>query len=160
MSAIGQKRPFSLAAHPDASSTFPLVGKMKIMDISDEGLRQRLPLWEALSEFWLDTELTDIQLDWIARAIADSPYTVSEVRLIHDFEVAPAVCVNVASIAGEWAGFDTEWLTSRCSRFARRRASYRHRIKVFLQRPFFWFFTARYWRAVLPRVQKLRAESL
>lgn len=129
---------------------------MNLLDLSDEALRQRLPVWEALSEFWLDTELTDIQLDWIARAIANSPYSFSEVRSIHNFEVAPAVCVNVANIAGEWAGFDIEWLKLRCTRFAHRRASYRHRINVFMQRPVFWFFTARYWRAVLPRVQKLR----
>ncbi|WP_425593030.1 DUF7079 family protein [Massilia sp. TN1-12] len=115
-------------------------------------------MWEALSEFWLDTELTDIQLDWIARSIADSPYSFSEIRSIHNFEVAPALCVNAASLAGEWAGFESEWLKSRCIRFALRRASYGHRINVFIQRPFFWFFTASYWRVVLPRVKRLRNE--
>lgn len=129
---------------------------MKPIALSDQELRHRLPVWEALSEFWLDTELTEAQLDGIAQAIASSLYSVSEVRLIHDYEVAPALYPNLLSVAGEWAGFDTDWLRARCTKTACKRGSYLHKIRIFFQRPMFRFFTARHWRVLSPRVQKLR----
>jgi len=129
---------------------------MKPIALSDQELRERLPVWEALSEFWLDTELTATQLEGIAHAIASSPYFVSEVRLIHDYEVAPALYPNLLSVAGEWAGFDTDLLQARCTKSARKRGSYSYKIRIFFQRPMFWFFTARHWRVILPSVQKLR----
>ena len=109
-----------------------------------------------LADFWLDTELAEFQFDHIARVIAASPYSIKEVRAIHNFEVAPAVSANLASVAGEWAGFDSEWLKGRCERFHVRRQSPWFRAKVWLQLPIFWFFTARYRLQVIPRVQALR----
>lgn len=130
---------------------------MELIAISDKDLQQRLPVWEALSEFWLDTELTLAQLEGIALVIANSPYSVSEVRLIHDYEVAPALYQNLLSVAREWAGFDTNWLKERCLKVAGTRGSYSQKIRVFFQRPLCLFFTARHWRVVVPRVQNLRA---
>jgi hypothetical protein len=141
---------------PEAALQFSFEEKMKPIALSDQELRQRLPVWEALSEFWLDTELTETQLEGIAQAIASSPYSVLEVRLIHDYEVAPALYPNLLSMAGEWAGFDTDWLRARCMKTASKRGSYSYKVTIFLQRPAFWFFTARHWRVILPRVQKLR----
>lgn len=118
-------------------------------------LQSRTPVWEALSEFWLDTELVDFQFDYIARVIAASPYSVEEVRAIHDYEVAPAVSANLMSVAGEWAGFDSEWLNAKCHRCAARRHLHWYRARIWLQRPLFRFFTERYWLQVVPRVRSL-----
>ncbi len=127
--------------------------------LSPQDLLTRAPVWEALADFWLDTELEDFQFDHIARVLASSPYSIEEVRAIHNYEVAPAVSANLASIAGEWAGFDSDWLNARCRRFASRRQSIWFRARIWLQLPFMWFFTARHWRQVIPRVQSLRSSK-
>jgi len=124
--------------------------------LSDQALLARIPLWEALSEFWLDTELADFEFDYIARVIAASPYSLEKVRAIHDYEVAPAVSGNLMCVAGVWSGFDSEWLHERCRHFAARRHSRWFRAKIRLQRPFLAHFTRDYWRQVIPRVNALR----
>jgi hypothetical protein len=125
--------------------------------LSDEELVQRWPLWEALADFWLDNDLQDFQLDHVARAIAESPFTMSQVKRIHDYEVAPAVSANLASVAGEWAGFDPAWLRERCRTHAQRRGSAWYRFFITLQRPFFWAFTARYWKQIELRLDAIES---
>ena len=125
-------------------------------ELSPEELLARRPIWEVLAEFWLDTELVDYEFEHIARIIADSPYSVEEVLNIHDYEVAPAVSANLTGIAGEWAGFDNDWLQARCLEFVERRSSPWFAIRIWLQLPFFRFVTERCWREVLPRVKALR----
>ncbi len=129
------------------------------VEFSSQELLSRIPVWEALSEFWLDTELDAFQFDCIARVLAASPYSIEELRKIHDYEVAPAVSANLAGVAGEWAGFDSQWLSERCAKFRLRRNSPFFRARIRLQTPFFRFFTARYWREVAPRVLSLRNPS-
>ena len=119
-------------------------------------LASRTPVWEALAEFWLDTELVDYQFDYIARIIAASPYSIEEVQAIHDYEVAPAVSANLACVAGEWAGFDQVWLTARCLACAARRKSFWYRLRIGMQRPLFQRFTKHYWEQIIPRVQALQ----
>ena len=70
----------------------------------------RRPVWIALSDLFLDTELTDNELAYIARVLADSPYSISEAETILWREVYPVCIPNMMSIAGEWAGFDEDWL--------------------------------------------------
>ncbi len=76
---------------------------------------QRMPVWEALSEFFLDTELSESDYTRIATELADSPYSESELKNILDYEVYPVCGRNLLSMAGEWSGFDPEWLKSKCS---------------------------------------------
>lgn len=126
--------------------------------LSSQELQSRAPVWEALADFWLDTELVDFQFDHIARVISASPYSIAEVRAIHDYEVAPAVSGNLASVAGEWAGFDTEWLIAECMKYAARRHSPWFRARIWLQRPLLQSFTERYWQQIILRVRALRSE--
>ena len=122
-------------------------------------LASRKPVWEALAEFWLDSELVDYQFDYIARTIAASPYSIEEIHNIHDYEVAPAVSANLACVAGEWAAFDREWLEARCLDLVARRQSPWFGLRIWLQLPFFSFVTERCWREVQPRVEALRREA-
>jgi hypothetical protein len=78
-------------------------------------------VWAALSEVWLDNELDDAQRERLAEELARSPFDERELRAIHAHEVAPAVASNLASIAGEWSGFDPKWLEARCLEAAERR---------------------------------------
>ena len=74
---------------------------------------RRYPIWIALAELYLDTELDEDQLRRIARVFAASGYIWAEIKQINYDDVAPALWFNVQDIAGEWAGWDEEWLRER-----------------------------------------------
>jgi hypothetical protein len=71
---------------------------------------ERKQIWIALSQFYLDTELQDYDFKYIAKIILESPYSLDEVKEINKYEVFPVLHRNLQSVAGEWAGFDEEWL--------------------------------------------------
>ena len=92
------------------------------MGLDEAEIERRKPVWAALSELWLDTELEDEDLRRIAGVMSQSGYSVDELREIYLFEVAPVVSPNLLSVAGEWAGFDEGWLFAEVARQARRRS--------------------------------------
>jgi hypothetical protein len=83
---------------------------------SDADLESRRPVWEALSELFLDTSFDEADFNRIARVLARSPYSLEELEHILVSEVHPACGANMLSLAGEWTGFDPEWLESRIVR--------------------------------------------
>lgn len=76
----------------------------------NEDLENRAPVWAALGEFFLDNEP---QLECVVRICAESPYSLQELDQILFSEVWPALSPNLASVAGEWAGWNREWLSQR-----------------------------------------------
>ncbi|RYX80146.1 hypothetical protein EON73_05695 [bacterium] len=80
--------------------------------MEDEEIAQRKPVWVALSEFYLDTELDESDILRIANILKLSGFTIEELKLINYEELAPIVSSNLLSVAGEWAGFDEVWLVS------------------------------------------------
>ena len=68
----------------------------------------RAPVWQALGEFFLDNEP---QLEYVVRVCAESPYSLKELDQILFSEVWPALSPNLASMAGEWAGWNRDWLS-------------------------------------------------
>ncbi|WP_256659993.1 hypothetical protein [Pseudomonas sp. LS-2] len=70
----------------------------------------RLKIWQALSEFFLDTEVEQAAFNHVAKTIEESGYTLTEVHSILWFEVFPVLQGNLKSVAGEWAGWPDEWL--------------------------------------------------
>ena len=80
---------------------------------TDAVLERRRPVWLALSEFYLDTELDDADLLRIREVFVQSGYTPGEVRDIERKEVRPVVGVNALDVAGAWEGFDAQWLEQR-----------------------------------------------
>jgi len=79
------------------------------MKCAPEDIDCRLPVWEALSSLFLDT---DVSLDrqWRAEMLAESPYSVAELEEILTDEISPVCSWNLMSIAGKWAGFEQRWL--------------------------------------------------
>ncbi len=75
----------------------------------------RLKIWQALSEFFLDTEITDSTFDYVARVVVETGYSPQEIHSILWSEVFPALEANLKSIAGEWAGWTDEWLLEHLS---------------------------------------------
>lgn len=87
--------------------------------LDDQQIQQRRPVWIALSELWLDTDLSSEDLERIARVLAESALSVEELRRVYLVEVAPVVSQNLRSVAGEWMGFDEGWLCSEIIRHLR-----------------------------------------
>jgi hypothetical protein len=76
-------------------------------------IEHRKPIWMAISEFYLDTKLQDADFRRIALIILESPYSFKEVKTINKYEVFPILQPNLLSPAGEWAGFDEDWLVEK-----------------------------------------------
>lgn len=91
----------------------PLPGRQSTrrhhMQMSSETER-RLSIWQALSELFLDTELSEVTSKYIARAVIKSEYSPAEVKRILWQEVFPALESNLRSITGVWEGYPREWL--------------------------------------------------
>ena len=98
--------------------------------LSESEFERRKPVWTAFSEFWLDTELMEDDLHRIAHVAVVSGYSVTELRNIYLYEVAPVVGRNLLNVAGEWAGFSDDWLHTEARKLAEHRS-------IWLR---FWFF--------------------
>ncbi len=64
---------------------------------------------------FLDTDVS-LTRRWRIERLAESPYTIEELQTILVEEVYPICKYNLLSIAGEWAGFDPEWLETKIRR--------------------------------------------
>jgi hypothetical protein len=91
------------------------------MILDEMEIERRKPVWAALSELWLDTELMPDDLQRIAGVMKKSGYSLPELRDIYLFEVAPVVFGNLLVVAGEWAGFDEDWLFAEAAKRGNRR---------------------------------------
>ena len=92
-------------------------------------LDRRKPVWTALSEFWLDSELDEPDLERIAQVLANSEFSLAELRTIYLEEVAPVVWLNCWSVAGEWICFDEQWLHREARQNAERPNRYRRALR-------------------------------
>lgn len=77
-----------------------------------EDLANRRPVWAALSDMYLDTDVS-LSRDWRIRVLAASPYSLDELEAILVDEIRPICSGNLRCVAGEWAGFDEAWLEER-----------------------------------------------
>jgi len=73
-------------------------------------IKERKPVWIALSDFYLDTEPQDYNFQYIAKIIQESLYTFEEIKIINMYEVFPVLQPNLLQPAGEWAGFNEKRL--------------------------------------------------
>jgi len=80
------------------------------MNFDTETLKTRKPLWIALSDLFLDTELQGYNHEHIAKVMHESGYSYKEIEDILMLEVFPACAANLHSVAGEWAGFHEDWV--------------------------------------------------
>lgn len=112
----------------------------------------RIPIWRALSDLYLDTDVSLFYSD-IAETLAASPFTLDALRDILIEDVHPALYGNLLIVAGEWAGFEDEWLLPRIAE-TRRRPRWRRRLtRVFAGSVF------DDWREVAARIEAIRAAA-
>lgn len=71
----------------------------------EEWIERRLPVWVALSELFIDTELRPMDFDAIARTIRQAGAGRAEALAILKEEVAPVFYPNTLSVAGNWTGW-------------------------------------------------------
>ena len=123
--------------------------------MNKEEIKKREPIWLALSQLWLDTELTEKDLDQIAGVMAQSKYNLGELRAIYLYEVAPVVYRNLLNVAGEWACFNEEWLYSKINEEVRRSSPVR-RFFQRLKKPLMTYATESHWRVLAWKVDEWR----
>lgn len=123
--------------------------------LTDKDIEARKPVWSALSELWLDTELQEGDLNWIAEIMFKSGFTLKELRKIYEFEVAPVVYVNLLSPAGEWAGFNAEWLHEKIISSLNSRSAF-DRFFLKLKRYVMFYGTERHWMVLETRIKEMK----
>jgi hypothetical protein len=79
-------------------------------------LERRKPVWDAMSDVFLDTE-TRWALPRVALTLVESGYGLDELGAIWKDEIVPECAWNLSPIAGEWALFvlDEEALATRAA---------------------------------------------
>lgn len=109
----------------------------------------RIPVWNALSDLYLDTDVT-LSHASIVRTLAASPYSLDALHEMLMYDVHPAVYQNLMSVAGEWAGFDEAWLVERIAA-VRRQPRWRCRITHWFARDI-----GVQWRTLEPMIRAAR----
>jgi hypothetical protein len=112
------------------------------MTPAQQDIAHRRPVWRVLSDLFLDTELQDHDLIRIAATLAESCYSLADVETILYREVYPVCIGNLSCMAGEWAGFDNEWLAESIL----RRSGRSWALMNFLE-PRRWMIR-RYWKRI------------
>ncbi len=69
---------------------------------SAEEIDRRAPVWHALSELFLDTELDQSDLGVIAEKIRAAGFSADQAEEVLCREVAPVFWTNLLQVAGEW----------------------------------------------------------
>lgn len=121
----------------------------------------RAPVWRAIAELYLDTELQPYDYRAVAEALAASPYTLEALHEIDRWEVAPVVGANLMVPAGVWAGFDEAWIARECEArardAARRRLRERRGVRGWIRDRLYRPMTRTAWARLDPIIAELRA---
>jgi hypothetical protein len=124
------------------------------MQAAEAQIKERLPVWEALSEFFLDTELQPDDYARIAKLLAASAYSEKQIEQILVDEVCPVCRLNLLTVAGEWIGFDRQWLGDTIG----GRLGKKPRFRWFFVLRHRWMY-GRHWNKVRPMIVALRGKQ-
>ena len=72
----------------------------RLEDLTEQEIIRRLPVWTALADFYLDTELRESDFRWIADQIRKAGYTLAEAAMMLKYEVGPACIWNGLTLPG------------------------------------------------------------
>lgn len=85
-----------------------------------------------MSDLWLDSELDPARLREIADVVRESGLGRAELEDVFALELAPFLGSNQRVVAGEWAGFDPEWVCAQ-ARALREQPRFKHRLLAWLR---------------------------
>lgn len=110
----------------------------------------RIPVWNALSDLYLDTDVALFH-DYIVRTLVASPYSLDDMHEMLMYDVHPALYQNLMSMTGEWAGFEEAWLIERIETI-RRQPRWRRRMTHWFARDI-----GAQWRILEPMIRAARS---
>ena len=133
-------------------------GSLKVSEsqLTVEEIERRKPVWIALSELWLDTELTDVDLHHIATIMVASSYSLSELRVICDSEIAPVVYKNLLTPVGVWSGFDESWLAEQIITQMNKPKRWQDALLDPLRRPFIHYVGEPEWPLLVLKYREIK----
>jgi len=114
----------------------------------NKDIAQRQPVWIALSEFYLDTELDEHDLKRIAQVFKASGLDLQAVKDIDKQEVFPVLQTNLFRTAGTWASFDLVFLTEACRKMYLKRNTWWHKGRTLIWNRLFYPMRRDYWEKV------------
>ena len=93
--------------------------------LSVDEIADRLPIWEAIAELWLDIEMKQGEIKYIAQRLAQSKYSMAELEGILLYEVAPVVHLNLRDTEGEQRSFPIHWLENEILKHLKKAGDHR-----------------------------------
>jgi hypothetical protein len=126
--------------------------------LTDKDINIRKPVWSALSDLWLDTELQEWHLKSIAETLFESGYSLDVLRDIYEKEVAPVVYTNLLCIAGEWAGFNDKWLHEEIISSLKSRGKF-GQLFLKLRRNAMFYATKEHWKDLEAQVKEMKHQA-
>jgi hypothetical protein len=115
-------------------------------------IENRKQIWIALSEFYLDTQLTHEDFDRISTIFQSSGLHINDIKEIDLLEVFPLLQTNLVSATGSWAGFDEDWLVAECKRRYKRRNNVLHKLGCKFWNSLFYSMRRDYWEQIEKRI--------
>lgn len=111
-------------------------------------LEMRKQIWKCLSELYLDTELQETDYVRIANGLKESRLSIETLKEIDLYEVFPSLQINLNSAAGEWSGFNEDWLIRVCTKNYRRRRYKIFRFVIELRNKGSFWMRKKHWDAI------------
>ena len=131
-----------------------LLGHCRTIILKDNPeIENRKQIWMALSEFYLDIQLSNEDLDRISLIFYNSGIHLREIKKIDLTEVFPLLQPNLLSVAGVWDGFDRDWLLTKSEKLYNRRKSIFHRLNCKFWNVFFYWMRRNYWNQIEKRMK-------
>lgn len=96
---------------------------MAVQALSNAEIERRLPVWIALSDTFLDTELSEGRYRHIAHVIIECRFSPDDALAIYHEDVVPAFAINLLSTAGEWTGWPDDYVQDRVIEARKSRVS-------------------------------------
>ncbi len=125
-----------------------------VMFSSDE-IEKRKAVWLALSELFLDTDVSS-SYEYIASECAASTFSPDELEQILIQEVMPVCGWNLLSVAGAWSGFDEQWLLER---IVDHKKLLRKRLAGWVFGRIFRRDLHNHWQAIVPMIDLARTKQ-
>jgi len=116
-------------------------------------IENRKPIWQVISEFYLDTELQKSDYDRISKTLISSNLDIEELKTIDLYEVFPVLKGNLLGVAGIWNGFDEKWLNEACAKVYLKRRNGFFRRKTRLYNRFLYWMRKDHWVEIENRME-------
>ena len=121
-----------------------------------EKLILRKPVWKALSNFYLDTELDETDYDYISKTLIETGIELTELKEIDLYEVFPTLQMNLLSSVGVWDGFEDKWLFKQCLiNHTKRLKSKPFRIYTRFKNKLHYWMRKKHWEEIDKRMQSV-----